>query len=91
VPFSLLNLFVFRFVPESLRWNIVQKNFSEAEAIIKRTIAFNKLTFPEKLFNEIKNDAFKEKYMQEEHKGNVLDVFKSPKLRKITFILFLAW
>ena len=80
-----------RFIPESLRWNIVQKNFNEAEEIIKRIIQFNQLTFPQKLFDEIKNNAFEKTSELVESKENMLDVFKSPKLRKITFILFIAW
>jgi hypothetical protein len=85
-------LIVFRFLPGSLRWNIVQKNVREAEAIIQRTVTFNKLTFPQKLFDEIKNFALNKKNdVQDEHKGNVIDIFRSPTLRKITFILFLNW
>ncbi|CAB4022626.1 organic cation transporter -like [Paramuricea clavata] len=91
LPF--LQVLVLWFLPGSLRWNIVQKNIREAEAIIQRTVTFNKLTFPQKLFDEIKNVALNKKndVQDEQKKGNAIDIFRSPTLRKITFILFLNW
>ncbi|XP_028406659.1 organic cation transporter protein-like [Dendronephthya gigantea] len=88
LPF--LQLVAIWHIPESLRWNIVHKKFGKVEAIIKRYAAFNKLPFPGKLFEEIKSDDLNE-CVQHKPKGNVIDVFKSPKLRKISLILFLAW
>ena len=69
----------------------MHKKFGKVEAIIKRTAAFNKLPFPCELFEEIKSNELNEKCAQYKLRGNVIDVFKSPKLRKITLILFLAW
>ena len=67
----------------------MHKNFREANAIIQRTVTFNKLDFPKELFDRIRNDD--QKHEQQEHKGNIIDVFKSPKLRKISCILMLSW
>ena len=85
-------ILVFRYIPDSVRWNITQHNFKQAEEIIKRIVKFNKLTFPQKLFEEIKNDALSCKDdIQNKQKGNFYDVFKNPKLRRITFLLFPLW
>ena len=67
----------------------MQKNFHEANAIIQRTVTFNKLDFPKELFDRIMKDD--EKDEKREHKGNIIDIFRSPKLRKISFVLFLGW
>ena len=89
---KLIYLIFFSFVPESLRWHVVDMNFHQAESIIKRTVSFNKSPFPRKLFDEVKRNSIKESHLPTRRKkANILDVFKSPKLRRITFILSIVW
>ena len=82
----------FSIVPESLRWHLVYNNFTQAEKIIKRTVTFNNLSFPHKLFDKIKCDSMKKDTLSTQNrKANLLDVFRSSELRKNTLILSAMW
>ena len=63
-----------------MQWHVVDMNFHQAESIVKRTVSFTKLSFPCKLFDEVKRNSMKESHLPTRRKkANILDVFKSPK------------
>ncbi|ENN72266.1 hypothetical protein YQE_11127, partial [Dendroctonus ponderosae] len=72
-------------VPESARWLVSQGQFDKSIGILRKFARINKRTVDDKTY-----DRFK----QEEECGKnytVLDLFKTPRLRKITIILILLW
>ncbi len=87
-------LFVFyRVIPESVRWLVANKKYTEAECVLRKAAKFNGVSLPEDPFDvkkksltEIKGNA-KASIKQ----CNIIDMFRTPKLRKRSFILFYSW
>jgi hypothetical protein len=80
----------FSFVPESLRWLIVCKQFDKVEKIVHRIVSFNNLPYPEQVMQGIKNNSSQYQTTPGQ-KATVLDLFKSPLLRRRTFTLIIIW
>ena len=79
-------------VPESIRWHLLHGNFTEAEAVVKRTVTFNNLPFPRAVFDQIKNESTKQACSStEQRKATIIDIFRSPALRKISLMLSVMW
>lgn len=71
-------------IPESIRWLILHEKPEKARKIIKRIAKFNKVPAPlDTLKVETKVDHINE--------HNILDMFKTPELRKRSVILFYLW
>ena len=81
-------------MPESLRWLLLEKKFKQAEAVIKRVVTFNNLSFPREIFNEIKESLVKEPDHPQQkaaHKAGFTDLMKNRILRNRTLILAIIW
>ncbi|XP_070569250.1 solute carrier family 22 member 21-like [Ptychodera flava] len=78
---------------ESPRWLLSSGKVKKAEKIIRKMQKANGALVPESVFEEIK--ANPEKAQKEEEtavgKGNSLDIFRYPYMRKRTMNLFLGW
>ncbi|XP_023232364.1 organic cation transporter protein-like [Centruroides sculpturatus] len=92
LPFFLL-LSIYWLVPESPRWLLSQNRLEEAETILKRCLKENNIKVENLreivlfLSEKIKNEMGDKKKRQ----ANILDLFKTPNLRKKTLILCYAW
>lgn len=79
-------------VPESARWLVSQGKIDKALIILKKFEKVNKTTVKPELYTEFKNSCMK---IQAEEANNnnysVLDLFKTPRLRRTTIILIVIW
>jgi len=76
-------------MPESLRWLIMKNRLDDAERLITKVTAVNKIEFPQVKWGDIKlqlglADTETKQY-------SVIDILKTPKLRKRSLILFYIW
>lgn len=81
------------FTPESPRWLLSQERIEEAEKIIRKASAINKIkveNFNEKLKILSKKIA-EENRRKQNKKASFLDIMKSPNLRRISLILYFVW
>ncbi|EFX70747.1 hypothetical protein DAPPUDRAFT_60927, partial [Daphnia pulex] len=78
-------------VPESIRWLIIKKRFSEARLLILKCAQMNKKSVPNHLIT-IPDDKKEDELAKSSAKGeSIIDVFRSPILLKRLIIMFLAW
>ncbi|XP_055378688.1 solute carrier family 22 member 13-like isoform X2 [Condylostylus longicornis] len=79
-------------VPESARWLVSQGKIDKALIILKKFEKVNKATVKPELYQEFKDSCMK---IQAEEANNnnysVLDLFKTPRLRRITILLIVIW
>nr|XP_022915749.1 organic cation transporter protein-like [Onthophagus taurus] len=80
------------FVPESARWLASQGKINKAIDILRKFQRINKVDIKEEIYKKFEdgcNAALKE----EENSKNysVLDLFKTPRLRKVTLLLIVIW
>ncbi|CAD7092957.1 unnamed protein product [Hermetia illucens] len=84
----LLSVILFYFmVQESAQWLVTQNDIEGAIKRLKRVAKFNGKTVSDDDFEEFRNYCEKNKRKSEE-KSNMLDMFRTPRLRKHTLILF---
>ncbi|CAH1795062.1 unnamed protein product [Owenia fusiformis] len=79
------------FVPESLRWLIASKRYKEADKVLRKAAEFNNITLSEDPLDLKNYNAKTEDPAEGEKHYNVLDMFKTPKLRLRTFVSFYVW
>jgi len=86
LPLLLVPFFYF-IVPESVQWLISKRKYEKAVACLKRVAHVNKRKVEEKVFEEFIEEC---KRMQEtnQRSPNILGLFKTPRLRRNTLILF---
>ena len=81
----------FCYMPESPRWLASQHRLDEARAVVQRIATFNKES-PDQLQHLLPADELQpEKIESEGRKTNILDLFRTPTLRKRTIILCAMW
>ena len=83
-----------RLMPESLTWLLSTDRLEKAEEVIKKACKFNGVDEPKKMFiMERENPNFEMPAMDtDRHEtGSVLDLFRFPKMRKYTLIMFFEW
>ncbi|XP_004614679.2 solute carrier family 22 member 13 [Sorex araneus] len=80
----LLLCFYFWALPESARWLLTRGRVEEAKRVIQKAAAVNR----RKISPELLDQLVPEKTGP---RGNALDLFRHPQLRKITLILFCVW
>ncbi|XP_054999833.1 solute carrier family 22 member 4 [Sorex araneus] len=76
------------FIPESPRWLISQRRFTEAEDIIKKAAKMNKITAPEIIFHP---DELQELTPLKKQKIYILDLFRTRNIATITIMSLLLW
>lgn len=83
VPLALTGIF-FCILPESARWLLTQGKQEEAKKLILKAAIVNKRTVPETLLHEMEGE-------KSSKTGSVLDLFRIPRLRRITLIMSYIW
>lgn len=76
-------------MPESLRWLILKNKVDAAESQISRVTAWNQLAFPQRAWEDVKLQLGTMTHDLKQY--SVLDVLKTPKLRKRSLVLFYLW
>ncbi|XP_041461139.1 organic cation transporter-like protein [Lytechinus variegatus] len=86
-----LFFFFYPFIPESVRWQISKGRYKEAEATIRKVARINKVNLPDAFFH--KHDFYNsgEKQAEKERDPTLLDLFRTPVLRKRTLVLIVIW
>ncbi|XP_053568918.1 solute carrier family 22 member 13 [Bombina bombina] len=83
VPTALLFFYIW-VLPESPRWLLTKGKTEKAKKLLQRAAHINKRTFNEELISELHEDKITKS-------ANMTDLFRSQKLRKITFIMCFVW
>ncbi|XP_044269954.1 organic cation transporter protein [Tribolium madens] len=79
-------------VPESARWLVSQGKFDKAIGILRKFQRINKTKVEEETYNKFKASCLKTQKEEEMDKAyTVFDLFKTPRLRKITLLLIVMW
>lgn len=92
LPFFFL-ISIYWLVPESPRWLLSQNRLEEAEISVEKCLRSNNIKIAHLretlliLSENMKNKIGKE----QEHRPNILDLFKTPNMRRKTLILCYAW
>ncbi|EGT54198.1 hypothetical protein CAEBREN_08222 [Caenorhabditis brenneri] len=91
-PFVVLFCYYF-FLPESPRWSVSVGKWSEAKAQLKKIARMNgkKEVDVDELVDSIKNHQNAREEEETKRSHNVTDLFKTPNLRKKTFIVTYIW
>ncbi|XP_069702108.1 beta-alanine transporter-like [Periplaneta americana] len=93
IPF--LSFFLYWWVlPESPRWLLARGRFEEAEKILKKMARVNGKSLPANYMVQLKRKYQVERYVQQKEKHRhygVLDLFRTPNLRRKTFIITFIW
>ncbi|XP_038664779.1 solute carrier family 22 member 13b isoform X2 [Scyliorhinus canicula] len=77
-------LFYIWVLPESARWLITKGRYKVAKKYIINAAIINKRVVPETLLDQIVTE-------KEIQQASILDLFKAPRLRRITLILITIW
>ncbi|XP_023944388.1 carcinine transporter [Bicyclus anynana] len=79
-------------VPESARWLIAQGRLDDAFKILKKCQRLNGTKIPEEIVKEFKETATEIAKAEAEIKNySVLDLFKTPRLRRHSILLVVIW
>ncbi|XP_078521384.1 solute carrier family 22 member 13-like isoform X5 [Lissotriton helveticus] len=73
-----------RILPESPRWLLTQGKSQDAKNLLQKAAKINKRKIPEELLEQLSEGT-------KTASGNMLDLFKKPRLRKITIITCFLW
>ncbi|XP_069503852.1 solute carrier family 22 member 13-like [Ambystoma mexicanum] len=82
VPVALLFFFIW-VLPESPRWLLMRGRSHKAKQLLQKAAAINKRKIPEELLEQLSEEK--------PASGNMLDLFRNPRLRKITLISCFIW
>ncbi|XP_046422390.1 solute carrier family 22 member 13-like [Neodiprion fabricii] len=78
-------------VPESVRWLACQGRISEAIKIMRRIQSVNKTSVPDSLYADFKEDSENVVRFIRNEESRVLDLLRTPRLRRITILLIAIW
>ncbi|CAH1983512.1 unnamed protein product [Acanthoscelides obtectus] len=79
-------------VPESARWLVSQGETDKAISILRKFERINKSKVSESTYQRFRDSCMRAKKLEEEDKTySVLDLFRTPRLRKITLIMVVLW
>ncbi|KAG1697399.1 Carcinine transporter [Nymphon striatum] len=76
---------VHRLIPESVRWLLSQKRFTEAEAILRKIAKTNGKEIPDNVIQAMKDTK------QKTEQPNISELFKTPNMRKKTLVIMICW
>ncbi|KAG5876061.1 hypothetical protein JTB14_016803 [Gonioctena quinquepunctata] len=82
------------FIPESARWLLTKNKLTEAKRLIQIAAKCNKVTISDETLDTLLVSADQELINNGEkpaNTGTVLDLFKTPNLRKKSLIIFFDW
>ncbi|KAI0215704.1 Organic cation transporter protein [Lamellibrachia satsuma] len=95
---SVLTVAFIWLIPESVRWLVTQGRLSEAERILRKMAKCNGATLPDTLFSGVQNQAgavdnkiASEDECKSVRHYNVVDMLRTPQLRKRSLVLFYIW
>ncbi|XP_041045235.1 solute carrier family 22 member 13b [Carcharodon carcharias] len=71
-------------LPESARWLVTKGHYKAAKKHLMNAARINKRVVPETLLDKIMTE-------KEIHQATLLDLFKTPRLRRVTLILISIW
>ncbi len=82
-----------RFIPESLRWLLSEKDHVRALRVLKRAARVNKVTLPENVAELLPraSDWGSEELEEKSSIHNFWHAFKTPNLRRHTIVMFYVW
>ena len=80
--------FLFRAMPESLRWLYQRRKFEECQKYLIKAAKFNKVKLDPVLTSDLQSVA---PPVQKYKKYTILDMFRTPQLRKRSAIMFYVW
>jgi len=86
--------FVIRYVPESIRWLITKKKFTEVRKLVLMAAKMNGTSVPERFLiriNRDENAAFHNEKKAVNSVETIFDIFRSPLLFRRMVIMFAAW
>ncbi|KAG8228027.1 hypothetical protein J437_LFUL003663 [Ladona fulva] len=79
-------------VPESARWLVSQGKVDKAIVIMKKFEKINRKHVDPKIYEEFRESCQRIKKEDEEEKTySIIDLFKTPRMRRITILLVLIW
>ncbi|XP_046391762.1 solute carrier family 22 member 13-like [Ischnura elegans] len=79
-------------VPESARWLVSQGKVDKAIKIMRKFEKINGKKIDPKVYEEFRESCIKlKKEEDEEKKYSILDIFKTPRMRRTTIILIIIW
>ncbi|XP_039377450.1 solute carrier family 22 member 13-like [Mauremys reevesii] len=77
-------LFYIWVLPESARWLVMKGKIEEAKKLLQKAASVNKQSIPPELLDQMTPE-------KKSKSGNILDLFRKPRLRKTTLIMCYAW
>lgn len=80
----------YRLLPESFRWLLLKNRFHAADDVVNRIVKWNKIPYPEDSVALVKSQI-KSMSNTSTVSYTVVDLFKTPAIRKRTLILFYNW
>lgn len=80
-----------RFIPESIRWLMSEKDHVRTLRVLKRAARVNKVTLPEDIETILPRATDEEVVKEKEDRHSFWQAFKTPNLRKHTLIMFYVW
>ncbi|WAR02642.1 ORCT-like protein [Mya arenaria] len=86
---SILALPYICLMPESLRWLIMRNRLDDAEQLVTKVTKVNKMAFPQRSWDDVKLQMSVAENDNKQY--SVLDVLRTPNLRKRSLILFYLW
>jgi len=78
-------------VPESARWLLSQNRVEKATIIIHKFEHINKKTIPADVFQNFVDTCQRNNESQKDRKYSLLDLFKTPQLRKTTLLMIVIY
>ncbi|KAL8562536.1 hypothetical protein ACOMHN_045801 [Nucella lapillus] len=87
---SVLLLFYICVIPESLRWLLLKRRMEEAEKLVRKMSSFNGIPVPQAVWEVVRKEADKLAGVAEE-KFHFVHLFRTPRLRRRTILLFYIW
>ncbi|XP_060073610.1 organic cation transporter protein-like [Ylistrum balloti] len=95
---NFLTVMYYFFLPESIPWLVATEKYTEAEQVARTAAKVNNITLPDSLFSvgdETNTEEQSDEGLVNERtlakKYTLLDLFKTPKLRRYTLILLYLW
>lgn len=87
---SVLTITYFWIIPESLRWLYLKRKFTAATTIVRHISKFNHIEYPEETVSAVEWH-YEIQLKQSSHQFTVIDLIKTPIIRRRSIILFYIW